>query len=312
MSQTLAAVLPVFLVILLGFGLRKSRWVPDAFWGPAEHLTYTVTFPALLTANLARADMTTVPWAPMMVILGTTVLVVAGLTLALRRPLLAGRLGADDAAFTSVFQGAIRPNTYVGLAVAAALYGDLGVTLTAIGVALVVPLVNVLSVACLTVYGTGQSASITGVIRGVVTNPLILACALGIVLNITGIGLPPVLGPMLDILGRAALPIALLAVGAGLSFAHLKRAGGPVAVSTGLKLIVLPLLVWGGCQLAGLEAVTTTVTVLYGALPCSASSYVLARRMGGDAPLVAGIITAQTLASVLTITLLIGWVRAIA
>ncbi|MQX37088.1 AEC family transporter [Roseospira navarrensis] len=310
MAETVVAVLPVFLVILLGFGLKRSGWVPDAFWGPAEHLTYTVTFPALLTANLARADMGTVAWAPFMSIQALAVLAVAGLTLALRRPLLTGRMGVDDAGFTSVFQGAIRPNTYIGLAVAAALFGDLGVTLTAIGVAVVVPLVNVLSVACMTRFGRGQAASLFGVARGIVTNPLILACALGLVLNASGVGLPPVIGPVLEILGRAALPVALLAVGAGLSFAHLKRAGGPVAVSAVLKLLGLPLLVWAGCALAGLDAVTTTVAVLYAGLPCSASSYVLARRMGGDAPLVAGIITAQTLASVVTITLLAGWVGA--
>jgi len=306
MTQTIAAVLPVFLVILLGFVLKRRQWVSDAFWGPAEHLTYTVTFPALLTANLARADMSTVAWAPLMAVQAVAVLLVAGAVLALRRPLLAGLLGVDAPAFTSVFQGAIRPNTYVGLAVAAALFGSVGVTLTAICVAVVVPLVNVLSVVCLTRFGAGQSASVAGVVRGIVTNPLILACALGIVLNAVGIGLPPVIGPMLEILGSAALPVALLAVGAGLSFRHLKRAGAPIAVSAGFKLLALPVLVWAGCLLAGLDATTTMAAVLYGGLPCSASSYVLARRMGGDAPLIAGIITAQTLVSVVTITLLVG------
>ncbi|MBB4284385.1 AEC family transporter [Roseospira goensis] len=304
MTDTLAAVLPVFLVILLGFGLKRGRWLPDAFWGPAETLTYTVTFPALLTANLAKADMTAVAWAPLMTIQAAAVLLVAAVTVAARRTL-GARLGVDGPAFTSVFQGAIRPNTYIGLAVAAALFGDTGVTLTAIGVAVVVPLVNVLSVTCMARFGAGQSASPWGVARGIVTNPLILACALGIALNATGLGLPPVIGPTLEILGRAALPVALLAVGAGLSFAHLRHAGAPVAVSGVAKLAVVPLLVWAGCALAGLDAVTTTVAVLYGGLPCSASSYVLARRMGGDAPLVAGIITTQTLLSVVTLTVLV-------
>jgi predicted permease len=310
MTETLVAVLPVFLVILLGFALRRGRWVADAFWGPAEHLTYTVTFPALLTANLAKADMGAVAWAPLMTVQAAAVLLTAGLALALRRPLLAARMGVDGAAFTSVFQGAIRPNTYIGLAVAAALFGDIGVTLTAICVAVVVPLVNVLSVSCMTRFGDGQSAGILAVLRGIVTNPLILACALGLALNATGIGLPPVIGPTLEILARAALPIALLAVGAGLSFRHLRRAWGPVTVSSALKLAGLPLLAWAGCALTGLDAVTTATAVLYAGLPCSASSYVLARRMGGDAPLVAGIITAQTLASAVTIALLAGAVGA--
>lgn len=308
MTDTLAAVLPVFLVILLGFALKRRRWVPDAFWGPAETLTYTVTFPALLTANLAKADMTTVAWGPLMSVQALAVLAVAG-AVVVARPALQRRLGMDASAFTSLFQGTIRPNTYIGLAVAAALLGDQGVTLTAISVAVVVPLVNVLAVSCLARHGDGQSASAARVARGIATNPLILACALGIVLNASGVGLPPVIGPMLEILGRAALPVALLAVGAGLSFRHLGHAAAPVAASAAIKLAVLPLLVWGGCVLAGLDAVTTIVAVLYAGLPCSASSYVLARRMGGDSPLMAGIITAQTLASVLSITVLVGLVR---
>jgi predicted permease len=303
MIDTLTAVLPVFLVILLGLGLKKSRWVPDAFWAPAESLTYTVTFPALLVANLARADMTTVAWAPLMTVQALAVLIVAGAAVAARRPLSA-RLGLDPAAFSSVFQSLIRPNTYVGLAVAAALYGEMGVTLTAICVAVVVPLVNVLSVSCLAWLGRGQSASALGIARGIATNPLILACLLGIALNVSGLGLPPVIGPTLDILGRAALPVALLAVGAGLSFHHLRQAFAPVGVATVIKLAGLPMLVWGGGLLAGLDGPTTAVAVLYAGLPCSASSYVLARRMGGDAPLMAGLITAQTLASVVTVSVL--------
>ena len=307
MIETLTAVLPVFLVILVGFVLRRARWLPDAFWAPAENMTYTVTFPALLVANLASADMGRVAWAPLMAVQADAVVLVAAGAVALRKPLSA-RLGLDGPAFGSVFQGMIRPNTYVGLAFAAALFGDAGVTLTAICVAVVVPLVNVLSVLCLSACGSGQAARPGAIARGIATNPLILACALGIGLNASGLGLPPVIGPTLEILGRAALPVALLAVGAGLSFRHLGRARAPVAAASGIKLALLPALVGLGCVATGLDGPTTTVAVLYAGLPCSASSYVLARRMGGDAPLIAGIITAQTLASALTIPALLSLV----
>lgn len=303
MTETLAAILPVFLVILLGHALRRARVVPDAFWMPAEKLTYYVTFPALLTANLARADMDAVDWGPLVAAQMLAVLGMAALAVRLR-PALGRALGLSDASFTSVFQGAIRPNTYVGLAVAAALFGPAGVTLTAICIAAVIPLVNALAVICLARYGDGQGGGLGAVLRGIVTNPLILACLLGLVMNAAGLGLPPVLGPFLDILGRAALPIGLLAVGAGLSAGALRQGLGAVAVASAAKLALLPLLVWGLCALAGLDAMSTTIAVLYGALPCSASSYVLARRMGGDAPLVAGIITAQTMLSAATIPLL--------
>lgn len=300
MTDTLSAVGPVFLVILLGFVLRRAGWVPEAFWGPAESVTYTVTFPALLVANLAAADMAAVAWRPLVAVQAGALMLVAVGMVATRRALW-HRLGLDGPGFTSAFQGAIRLNTYIGLAVASALFGEAGVTLTAICVAVAVPLVNVLSVLCLSAWGDGQAARPGPIAKGLITNPLILACAIGIALNVGGIGLPPLIGPTLEILGRAALPVALLAVGAGLSFRQLSRARAPVAVSGAVKLLVLPVLVWVGCLLTGLDGVTTTVAVIYAGLPCSASSYVLARRMGGDGPLVAGIITAQTLASALTI-----------
>ncbi|WP_413203960.1 AEC family transporter [Rhodospirillum sp. A1_3_36] len=303
MNGTLGAVLPVFLVILLGLVLRRGRFVSDSFWQPAEKLTYFVTFPALLTANLAKAEMGELAWESLMVVEALAVLAAAGLMVSLRHHLRAR--GTTDPSFTSAFQGAIRPNTYVGLAVAVALYGSPGVTLTAICIAVVVPLVNVLAVLCLSTLGHGQSAGAWNLAKGILTNPLILACLLGILLNGTGIGMPPVIGPFLDILGRAALPIGLLAVGAGLALEGLQGRTLPLALSSLAKLVVIPLLIWLGALLAGLDAITTTVAVIYGALPCSASSYVLARRMGGDAPLMASIITVQTLLSAATIPLIV-------
>jgi predicted permease len=303
MDGTLGAVLPVFLVILLGLALHRGRFVSDAFWQPAEKLTYFVTFPALLTANLAKAEMQGLAWQSLMVVEAFAVLAAAGLMVALRRYLLA--TGTTDPTFTSAFQGSIRPNTYVGLAIAVAIYGGSGVTLTAICIAVVVPLVNVLAVLCLSTLGHGQSAGTWNLVKGIVSNPLILACLLGILLNGTGIGLPPVIGPFLEILGRAALPIGLLAVGAGLALESLQGRTLLLALSTLAKLILVPFLIWLGALVAGLDAMTTTVAVIYGALPCSASSYVLARRMGGDAPLMASIITVQTLISAVTIPLIV-------
>lgn len=299
MAAIALSLAPIFLLILLGTLLKARRFVPDDFWMPAERLTYFVTFPALLASNLARADLSGLPWPPIAgVMIGATVLAGA-LMLSLRRV-----VAADAAAFTSAFQGSIRPNTYVGLAGAAALYGTEGMTVTAICIAAVVPLVNLLAVTVLTRMVPGRAGpGPLAVVRGVVTNPLIAACAVGIAANVAGIGLPPVIGPLLEILGRAALPIGLLAVGAGLALESLKGATRPLVSCSAIKLLALPALAALGGWVFGLPAATTGVMVLYAALPCSASSYVLARHMGGDAPLMASIITVQTLVSMATIPL---------
>lgn len=306
MLEIALSLTPIFLLILLGHAMKRGRFVPDTFWPPAEKLTYFVTFPALLVANLASADLAGLPWPSIALSLGGTTLIVAGLALALRR-----WVGGTAAAFTSTFQGAIRPNTYIGLAGAAALFGDHGVTLTAVCIAIVVPLVNVLAVACLSVFVPAHGrASIKATLSGIVRNPLILACVIGILLNVAGIGLPPVAGPLLKILGAAALPVGLLAVGAGLALDALRGAGRPLVTACVLKLGVMPLIavaILVGLRMIGMDvnAAAFGVALLYAALPCSASSYVLARQMGGDAPLMANIITLQTLLAAGTIPMVL-------
>ncbi|EKV32673.1 Auxin Efflux Carrier [Caenispirillum salinarum AK4] len=309
MLDTALALLPIFLLIVLGFWMKRSGFVPDAFWAPAEKTTYFITFPALLVFSTARAPLEGVAWGPL-ALASTGAVLAVFLVASLSRPL----LGVPAATFTSVVQGSIRPNTYVGLAAAAALFGDAGVALTALCVAGVVPLVNVLAVATLVRHVGDGSAEAAGraatgpaaTLKGIVTNPLILACALGITLNVSGLGLPPVVSPFLEILGRAALPVGLLAVGAGLALDTLRTSGGPVLAASVLKLAGVPLAAGVLAWTLGLTGVPAVVAVAYAALPCSASSYVLARRMGGDAPCMAGIITFQTLAAAATLPLVIA------
>lgn len=290
------ALAPIFILIVIGHALKRWRFLPDAFWAPAEKLTYFVTFPALLAHSLARADLAGLAWEAVAVGMIAATLAVAALAVAARRA-----MGGTPEAFTSAFQGAVRPNTYIGLAGASSLFGADGVTLTAVCIAAVVPLVNVLAVACICacVPRPGRGVAVATAL-GIVRNPLVLGCVAGIALNLSGIGAPLVVGDLMRILGAAALPIGLLAVGAGLALDSLGGSGRPLLASCALKLVALPLTalaVLGVLWLAGVAVspVALGITVLYAALPCSASSYVLARQMGGDAPLMANIITLQTL-----------------
>ncbi|MFQ5938628.1 MAG: AEC family transporter [Alphaproteobacteria bacterium] len=296
MSGVVGALAPIFLLILLGHAIRRLKLLEAGFWEPAERLTYFVLFPALLLENMATAELRGLQVLPMAAALVGGVLVVAGLLVSLRP-----RLGLNGPAFTSVFQGAIRPNTYVGLAAAAALSSEAGITLAAISVATVTPLVNVLSVAVLARHAGEAEAGIGQTLASIARNPLILAVAGGAALNWTGIGLPPVVDPVIDILGRAALPLGLLAVGAGLDISAAQTAGRTLLPTAGLKLVLLPGLTWLACLAFGVEGVTRTIAVLMSALPTSASSYILARQMGGDHGLLAAIITVTTLLAILTL-----------
>lgn len=300
MLAILSALIPTFGLILVGFALRHWRFLPDAFWPGAEKLTYFITFPALLFANTAKADLGSLPVTGIAIVILGTAFAKAALTI-MAKP----ALRVSDAAFTSVFQGAIRPNTYIGLAIAAALLGERGLTVTALCIALIVPTVNILSVLACSHWGdNNRKTGLIPVLRDVMRNPLLMACVLGMIANASGLGLPPIAGPFLEVLGRAALPVGLLAVGAGIDLQAAHRAGGPVAASTLGKLVLSPAIAIGLSLLLNMPSLDMAALALYAGLPCSASAYVLARLMGGDAKMMASIITVQTLVAIATMPIL--------
>jgi len=298
MESITGALGPLFLLILLGAVLGYWRWPSDTFWPHMERLIYFVLFPAMLVGTLATADVNQVPVGRLaLVLLGAMALF--GLLLWRFR----GWLQLTPAAFTSVFQGAVRFNTYVGVAGAAALHGSLGATTAAVAVALMVPVVNVMCVASFVAAGTLGGASVGKSAMALIKNPLILACLAGIALNLSGVGLPGWSQDTVELLGRAALPLGLVAVGVALRPAALLRIDRGVLATNSVKLLLMPALVLALTWILQLDPVSRDVALLFAALPTATSAYILARQLGGDAELMAAIITGQTLLAMLTLPL---------
>jgi predicted permease len=302
MTQVAAALAPVFALILIGYGFRRSGFLAPPFWEAADRLTYYVLFPALLIHNLATAPFAGLHAGGVAAALLAATLAVAAVVFLARR-----RFRLDGRGFSSLFQGAIRPNTYVGLASAAALFGAPGVTLAAVAIAATVPLVNLLSVGALAVFAGAQGAggrrwpaTLRTIFRSVARNPLVLACLAGLALNASGLGLPRI-GPVVDALGRAALPLGLLSVGAGLDWAALGARKLPLLTAAGAKLVLLPAFAALVLAATGTGGTPALVGVLFASLPTSASSYIMARQMGGDHGLMAAIITAEIVLAAVTI-----------
>lgn len=304
MTTILGALAPIFLLILLGWSFRVSGFLTDGFWVPAEKLTYFFLFPALLIANLAEARLEGLPVAGMVGAHGIGTLVMAAVAASLALIAAKPPLRLNGPGFSSLFQGLIRPNTYVGFAATAGLFGASGVTLTAICVALVVPLVNLLSVIALVRWGGSKEGAQRGIgaaLLAIVKNPLIAACLIGIALNLFDIGLPPVIGPFLKVLGQASLALGLLAVGAGLEVAAIRQSGPAVGLAAFGKLLALPALIGGCAWMLGVRDLALAVTIAYAGLPVAPNAYVLARRMGGDARLMAAMITLTTVLAAATL-----------
>lgn len=299
MSRLLIALSLVFGLIALGYVLRRIRIPGDGFWPLAESATYYLFLPALLLVSLATAEVAVGDALPMFSVLIGATLATAALTHVVRP-----QLHVDGPGFGSVFQGAVRSNTYLGIAAAFAAFGDAGLPLAAIAIAALIPLGNVLSVIVVARCNPSHAAG-AGVTAAIIKNPIILACIAGLAINGLNLPLPGSVRLSLEMLGKIALPLGLLVVGAGLHVRAALATRGITLASSALKLVAMPAFAWTGCLLLSLTGPHAAVAVLFAALPSAGSSYVLAGQMGGDTTLMAGILTVQTLLAFLVLPLLL-------
>jgi len=293
-----AALIPIALLIAVGVALKRIRLLAETFWGQAERLSYYVLLPCLFFHGLATARFDGVPVWSMGCVLFFSTLGVAASLLSIR-PWLKG----SDAAFTSIFQGSIRFNNYVGVSAAVAILGADGVGLAALANAIIVPTVNVLCVLVFAKYGSLGAVSVKNITRQLLLNPLVVACVLGILFHLTGLSLPSVIEPVIKSLGQASLPLGLVCVGAALGFSAAGTWIRPLCISSVIKFGLMPLATTLACLAFGLNGPAAMAALIFQALPTASSSYIMARQLGGDAPLMAGITAAQTLVAGLALPL---------
>lgn len=298
----ITSLIAVFLVITVGQLARQFFIREDIAWQGAERVTYYLLFPALLIETLAKAKLGEVPVLKVAAALLIANLITGGLLLALRGRMVTA-LGIDGPAFTSIFQGIMRWNAFVGLAIVGNLYGDLGVTLISIAFAVLIPVLNVQSVWVLRRYGTGTGAG-GSLWRGLITNPFIIGTLIGLAINFMGLPLPKPVAAALDIVGRCALGVSLLLVGAGLRLGDLTRPTAALAIGVAARLLVIPVIGGLAALALGLSGAALGAVIICLAVPSASASYILARQMGGDAQLMAALLTAQTVLSFATMPLL--------
>lgn len=301
MNGLILGIAPVFVLIAIGYGLRKSGFLPDAAWRPIEKLSINLLYPGFLVPAIWSADLSGASAGPAGGAAVLSVAVVAVLAL-LAKPM----IRVDGPAYTSVFQGVIRWNSFVFLPVVQSLFGAEGLAVAAVMIACIIPVTNIACVAVLARWGADQrGVSPSALLKAMVRNPILMACLIGLLFNFAGVPPFPVLARILDLLGGAALPLGLIVAGAGLSFAEVMRRRVTVLWVSGVKLLVMPFLMWGVCRLLGGDQLAQALALLCGATPGAAASYMLARQMGGDAPLMAGVIALTTVGGAATMPILL-------
>lgn len=298
----ITALTPIFAVILVGFALSRLKVSSPVGWSEIERLTYYLFFPSLLVLRLANSSFDLEQIIELSWVIGLALLVISLLIVGLRE-----FIASDVATMSSVYQGSIRFNTYIGLATIDILLGDSGLATAALCLAVYIPLVNILSVISLSLKGEGGARRIYMMVGSVLSNPLVIACVLGCSISYANFTIPQLAQDLLEILSEPALPLGLLAVGAGIRFVSIGEQSWQLIVSIVSKLLVFPTIILLSCILFDVNSQTAKVLVLLTALPAPPSAYILARQLGGNESLMANIITCQTLAAFFMIPV---WIEA--
>lgn len=303
MATVLAALLPIAAILALGKVSASLNLLTREGWIGLERITYFVLFPALIVSKLAVADFSGIDWRM------PTALIGAQLLLSLATILVAGALGTARDRIGVYVQSAARWNTFIALALAQDLFGAQGLALVAVSAAVMIPTANILSVSAL-MHFSNEAVKPVQMLKKLAVNPLVLACVIGIGLNVSRLPLPGQAFEILDLLAQATIALGLLTTGAAIDF---KGRGSSMTAAT----------IWSVVRLAGLPLIAGTIAVSLGlsdevlyviliatAVPTAVNGTILARQLGADATLAANLIAFQTIGSILSISVVL-WMAGI-
>jgi predicted permease len=299
-SEILTIVLPVFAVIALGALLKRIGLIDATFLQQTNRLVYYVCLPLLLFYEIGRADF----------LASFNGRLVLGSILAVTVTFLASyfytALRNYPPAARGVFsQGAFRGNiAYVGLAIVFNALGETGLTRAGILMGFLVPFLNLYAiVALLWPHRNNSDQGIPFLVRQIAFNPLILASFAGIAWSFFAIPTPLLLERSLKISTGMALPLALLAIGAGFSLERLRGDLFTAFLAAGAKLVWLPLLAAGILLGLGVTGTDLEIGVLIAGTPAATANYIMAGQLKGDAELAGTIVMLTTLLSAVTYTI---------
>lgn len=303
MSAFILALVPVMVLILIGYCLKRIHFISKEIWGGIEKLTYYVMFPALLIKNIGTQNIEGTPWREMFLIVFMVLMISTVFLLLLYKlqPNISGRT------FTSIFQGGIRFNTYIAFSISAAFYGIEGLGLASISAGFMIVMVNFLCVGIFVFFGKNAASSAKAFVKQILLNPLIIGCLLGWCISLSGIGISGVSADILDILGRAALPIGLMAVGAALKPRLVLGHSSAIINASVMQFLLKPALVILLSFTLELSSLITGVLLIAFVSPTASSAYILARQLGGDEEAMASIITLQTIFAFVAMPLWAFW-----
>jgi predicted permease len=301
-------VLPVFAIIISGWLAGWLGYISRSLADGLVHFAYNVAMPALLYVTIAQEPARNLlEWRFLLAFGGGSILCFALVTVAVR--VLWGR---DLASSTIHGMTAAMTNTgFVALPILHSLFGQPAVLPAAVATVFVAAVMFPATVVLLESGGRGVdglSARSVMLVKEIVLNPLVLSTLIGLAWAIAGMPIPVPIAAYMNILAAALTPCALFAIGLGLSMQELRSNLTASVVLAGVKLVIMPLIVYALCVALGLKPLYMIAAVISAAVPTAKTMYILAHEYKVEEPLVAATISITTLLSVVT---LLGWLYAL-
>ena len=298
---------PIFLIILIGILLRHLKILTDGLTDGMTRLVYFLLLPALIIGAMAKSEIRSLFSGKLVLLLWGTLLVSH-----LVAWVISWISGADRRGRGLFSSGATWGNlVIVGYALSEAVYGDEAVARAALVSALLMPLHNVFAVFSMSGFQSADGEGHPGrnALLRILKNPVLISIVIGLVLSLGSVPLPGVFTDLLDILGRASLTLALLAIGGSLRFSKDSAGWGEPIGAALMKLFFMPALAFAGARLLGLGEQITGIVVLMFACPTAVSFFVVSRSMGYDSSRGAAIVTVTTLGSALGAGIVAGMLK---
>ena len=294
----ISTIIPIFIIIFLGLFAKQKGFITQDFLHQGNRLVYYIAIPAMIFSSISKAALKTqMNFAVISITLGSLVAIMA-VALGISRFLKMTRPSKG-----SFIQCSFHGNLgYIGLAVAFYYLGDSGFVKAAILSGFVMILQNIMAVIVLQ-YHTGNNKDrpkIFDTMKKTMANPVILSALAGISFSLLNIPMPLILDRALQILTGMALPLALLIIGASLSFEKLKPRFLNVLISSFLKVIVAPAIGFVLFKFFSVHPKDYLPGLILLASPTATLAYIMAKEIGGDPDYAVAAISICTIISGLT------------
>jgi len=293
--MVLKSLFPVFALILFGTLLKRWQLTNDVFLKTADRLVYYIFFPLLLFWKIGGASSALFSNAGLYKAVICAVLTVYVLSTAF---IVLCKVPAYQAG--SFSQSCYRFNSYIGVAIVLTALGEEGIKTFGILIGMIIPIINVLCVSTLTWFSENKTLPadrIRQTLKGLITNPLILACICGILYANLAQGFPPFLDSTLQLCSFVALPLAMLSIGGALSLGSIKDHFKLSLIASTFKLLVLPAAGILFLTVFGVSGLALKVGLIYFTLPTSPALYILSSQLNSDTKLASAAIALSTLLS---------------